>query len=303
MTARFCVCVPARNEAARLPILLEALAAQTVAGSVAVALCINNSDDGSAAVGHMIGRRFARLDLHVDERRFAPEHAHAGSARRAAMDLGMAVLGSDGGVLISTDADCRPPPIWIEAILMAMHDDRIVGGRIVIDEREPLPEAARTLRTRWDRYWEAVRHIEDDIDPRDDDAPPRHGDHTGASLALGAGLYRAAGGVPLVAQGEDRALVENAVLAGGSLVHPPGVWTRVSPRTAGRAAGGMADNMVRLIGDAATGAAPRVPSFDRWTERAHWRRAHRTLSGGGAVVLAERDLPPMPHDMPLPELR
>ncbi len=302
MTPPFCVCVPARNEAARLPILLDALAAQTIGAPIRVALCVNNSDDGSGDVARRIGRRFPHLDLRVDERRFAPGQAHAGSARRGAMDLGAALLDADDGVLISTDADCRPPPGWIAAIVAEMHPDRIVGGRIVIDEDEPLPAAAHELRSRWDIYWETVRGIEDSIDPRADDAAPRHGDHTGASLALSVGLYRAAGGVPPIPHGEDRALVENAVLAGGRLVHPSSVWTRVSPRTDGRAAGGMAGDMARLFADADAGAAPAVPSFDRWTQRARWRREHRMLHDDRAVVLAERELPPMPHDMPLPGL-
>lgn len=303
MTPAFCVCVPARNEAARLPALLGALAEQTIAGPIPVALCINNSDDGSAAVASKAALRWPRLGLHIDERRFAADDAHAGSARRAAMDLGMSVLDADDGVLVSTDADCRPPSGWIEAILAAMAGDRIVGGRIVIDDLEPLPEPARRLRARWDRYWEAVRAIEDTIDPQADEVSPRHGDHTGASLALTIGLYRTCGGVPPIPNGEDRALVANAVEAGGRLVHPGSVWTRVSPRTEGRALDGMASDMARLLSDAATVAAPLVPSFAQWQERARWRQRLRQGSDGDrAVVRAERDLPPMPHDMPLPEL-
>ena len=38
------ICVPARNEARRLPVLLEALAAQEAPGPIKVALCINNSN-------------------------------------------------------------------------------------------------------------------------------------------------------------------------------------------------------------------------------------------------------------------
>lgn len=302
MTRQFCVCVPARNEAARLPRLLAALAAQTIPGIVRIALCINNSDDGSADAAAAAARLSPRLDLHIDERRFDADEAHAGSARRAAMDLGATMLGEDDGVLISTDADCRPPHEWIAAILAAMDGDHIVGGRIVIDEREPLPDRARALRTRWDRYWQTVRSIEDAIDPRPGEAADRHGDHTGASLALRVGLYRAAGGVPSIPSGEDRALVENALLAGGRLVHPSSVWTAVSSRIEGRAAGGMAGDMLRLRADADAGIVPDVPSFDRWTERARWRHRERRLAGDHAVVLAERALPPMPHDMPLPEL-
>jgi hypothetical protein len=302
MTAPFCVCVPARNEAERLPRLLETLAAQTIDGPVRVALCLNNCDDSSAAAVAAAVRRFPRLDIHVDERCFDAAEAHAGSARRAAIALGVGVLGTDDGVLISTDADCRAPPGWIAAIMAEMAADRIVGGRIVIDEAEPFPDVARALRARWDRYWERVRGIEDSIDPRPDEPAGRHGDHTGASLALMVGLYRAAGGIPPIPTGEDRALVENAVLAGGRLVHPPTVWTAVSPRIDGRAAGGMAGDMIRLCAEADARTTPRVPAFDRWAERARWRHTLRCRADDRAVVHAERALPPMPHDMPLPEL-
>ena len=47
---RFCVCVPARNEKQRLPVLLAALAAQDYRGPIPVAVCINNSTDGSVEV-------------------------------------------------------------------------------------------------------------------------------------------------------------------------------------------------------------------------------------------------------------
>lgn len=108
-TRSFCVCVPARNEAARLPVLLDALAAQTVDGIIPVMLCINNSDDDSIAVAHAVAHRHrGRLDVGISSRTFAPAVAHAGSARGHAMEQGHARLGGTG-VLISTDADCRPP--------------------------------------------------------------------------------------------------------------------------------------------------------------------------------------------------
>ena len=47
--ARFCVCVPARDEADRLPILLDALARQDVEGPIRVSILINNTVDDSVA--------------------------------------------------------------------------------------------------------------------------------------------------------------------------------------------------------------------------------------------------------------
>ncbi|MEG8030373.1 glycosyltransferase [Sphingomonas aurantiaca] len=301
----FCVCVPARNESQRLPVLLDALAAQTIAGRIPVALCINNSDDDSVAVVEQVARHHAeRLVILVDACTLPPPLAHAGGARGRAMEMGYRHVRSaagGNGVLISTDADCRPPAEWISANLAAIGAGAgIVGGRIMLDDAEPIHPAIARMRDRFDLYWAAVRAIEDASDPSPHDPPPRHGDHTGASIAIDAGLYRAIGGVPSIASGEDQSMVIAAVAAGGRLVHPPSVWTRVSARTDGRAAGGMAIAMAELAATMDRGVVPYVPAFEHWHARALWRRATRTAYGVAEMLAQEAELPPMPADMPLP---
>jgi hypothetical protein len=296
-----CVCIPARNEGARLPTLLDALAAQTWHTPITVAIAVNNTDDDSLAVIEAAGVRHAgRLVLHVENATFAPDKAHAGSARRLAMETGLALLANaDRGVLVSTDADTQPPPEWLAAIARAFaRGADIVGGRIEIEESESLPHTVLRLRATWDRYWHDVRAIEDALDPVPWDPAPRHGDHTGASLAIRAGLYRACGGVPLLPTGEDRAMVNAALAAGGRLAHPIDVFTCVSPRRDGRAQGGMALAMAEMFALAATGADPLAPAFDHWRERAAWRRSLRGQADGHSVIAREEPLlAPMPHDM------
>ena len=299
----FCVCVPARNEASRLPVLLDALATQTIEGRIPIALCINNSNDGSAAAAHAaVARHAGRLDLSIDDCTLAPAVAHAGTARGRAMEAGYDRIGGCG-LLVSTDADCRPPRDWLAATLAAYAGGAtIVGGQIVLDDAEPITPAITAMRARFDHYWTAVRAIEDAIGPAPHDPPERHGDHTGASLAIDAALYRAAGGVPAIATGEDRGLVIAALGAGGSLAHPLAVWTRVSARTEGRATGGMALAMAELAEAIEHGRDPLVPAFAHWVERAHWRHAMRAKHGVAAMLALEEALPPMPADMPLPML-
>lgn len=295
------MCVPARNEEQRLPLLLDALAKQSLKGPIAVAICLNNTRDGSAgAVGAAVARH-SRLKITLDIREFPPELAHAGSARNAAMAVGLDQLGESGGVLVTTDADARPPSDWLAANLAAIRaGDEIVGGRLQLDEQDAIPAGIVAGRALWDRYWAAVRAIEDEFDPVPWDPSPRHGDHTGGSLAMTGELYRKAGGVPLLASGEDRALVEAAIAAGGRLVHPMSVWTRVSARSQGRAAGGMALMMSEMEASLLRGEPLRAPSLDHWRQRAQWRRGLRdALADPATIIAAERTLPPMPHDCDL----
>lgn len=291
-----------RNEAKRLGTLLDALAEQDIAGRVPVVVAINNTTDRSVAEAFAAGRRHVgRLELLIDDHVFEPGFAHAGSARERAMALGLERLGrAPEGVLISTDADTRPPQDWVRSNLAAIIGGAdLVGGRLAIDEAEPLNAGADAIRTAWDDYWSRVRAIEDEIDPSPADPAPRHGDHTGASLAITVAAYQAAGGVPIIPTAEDRALVNAALAAGCRLVHPLSVWTRVSPRFYGRAAGGMAEDMRRLLAIAAAGQTPTAPSFEQWRERATWRRQARAQLGTAGLLAAEASLPAMRHDMPL----
>jgi hypothetical protein len=301
----YCVCAPARNEAVRLPVLIDALASQDVSGVVPVAIFVNNSDDGSADVARQAAARWGeRLKLRVVEADFAPALAHAGSARRAAMNLGLEVVGHrDEALLISTDADARPPNQWISANLAAAAQADLVGGALRLDESEPIAADLLGLRRQWDLYWSMVREIEDEIDPCPWDPAPRHGDHTGASLAITVAAYRAAGGSPVIPSGEDRALVAFAQATGARLVHPVSVWTRVSGRLDGRAAGGMAEEMARLSLQAGGRAPVLAPNLDHWRARARWRADLRRRPDGAALIAQhEPSLAAMPHDAELSDL-
>jgi hypothetical protein len=300
----FCVCVPARNEAERLPALLDSIAAQDWPGVIPVVIAVNNTtDDSLDRIATARSLHVDRLDIHVAVADFPAGLAHAGSARRLVMTEGLRLLADlRTGVLVSTDADARPPVGWLSAIAAAWtRGADLVGGKIVIDEeREPLPEAVARLRQAWDHYWADVRDVEDRIDPVAWDPAPRHGDHTGASLAIRAELYVACGGVPLVSTGEDLALVRAAVAMGGWLAHPADVTVGVSPRTTGRAEGGMAEAMRQLFRDAEDATSPMAPAFRHWEARAAWRRQMRERPDGQArIVRQEPLLPAMPNDMAL----
>ena len=281
-----------------MPTLIDALAQQTQQ-QFAVVLALNNTSDNSRETIAYACDRHPDLKIFVDEVSFEPAEAHAGSARRRAMELAADLAGPEG-LILTTDADTRPPWDWLAQNIAAMARGLdIVGGRIVVDEAEPLLNEIATARQLADRYWARVRDIEDAIDPIAWDLPPRHGDHTGASICVTVSAYRRAGGVPPIPSGEDRALVRAIVRQGGRLAHPAGIWTRVSPRLEGRAIGGMAEHMNRLHKDVATSTDVMLPSFAQWRARAEWRRAMRAKGGASLIAELEDDLPAMVCDLAL----
>lgn len=266
------VCVPARDEVERLPRLLRSLAVQdgfSQNNRLRVVIAANNCSDGTVeAVRAMIADgETAALDLRLIATEFAPDAAHVGTARRLALDTGADWLAAEGcadGVLLTTDADAWLPPDWVAANLHALRDAEIVGGRLVI-EREAAPDpAVAGLHDRIELYWQAVRALEDRLDPPAHDPAPRHGDHTGASLALRADLYRAVGGLPPLRRGEDNALVARVLEEGGRLRHCPALRVHVSDRAEGRAEGGMAIEMVRRRTVVGGEDVYRLPTLEHW---------------------------------------
>jgi hypothetical protein len=298
VSGRLVTCVPARNEAQRLPILLDALAQQTLC-DVTVVIALNNTTDSSLEVVDAARSRHPLLDIVIDDVHFEEAEAHAGSARKRAMDAAADLAGPDG-FIVTTDADARPPPDWLANNLAAMTRGLdIVGGFIIADENEPMPDAVARASVLAGRYWARVREIEDAIDPVPWDPPPRHGDHTGASLCITVNAYHRCGGVPALRSSEDRALVKAAVCRGARLAHPIEIWTRVSPRLVGRASGGMAEHMQQLYSRCQAGSNVMLPSFAQWRARAAWRRDTRKRGGAALVIALEDELPPMLDDMVL----
>ena len=295
--ARAVVCIPARNEAGALPRLIRSLDRQVAASPEArlrVVVLANNCTDDTVEVLNALGDAGtgANLHLRVVEARLAPAVAHVGTARRMALDTGAAWLRDEGvvdGVLLSTDADAVAPPDWVSANLRALETADLVGGRLVIDTETGRPDPAMAeLHARIERYWAGVRALEDVIDPPPHDPAPRHGDHVAASLALRASLYEAVGGLPLLACGEDNALVARVRRAGGRIRHCPAVSIAVSDRAAGRVEGGMATEMLRRSRVAEGAESYRLPPADHWlaliARRRDWRLAWEAGEGWPAAL-------------------
>ena len=294
MTPPGCVvCVPARDEAGTLPALIAALGAQEgLHRPLRAVILANNCTDGTAAAARDLARRAPSLALRVVEVTLPPDRALVGVARDLALRAGAAWLREEGeatgAVLVTTDADAVPPPRWIAATLAAMEGAEAVGGEIRLAEPPgaPLPPWLREARARVARYWSAVRDLAHRLDPLPHDPPPRHGDHTGASLAVTLAAFEAAGGVPHLRTGEDNALVAAIERQGGRLRHPPEVWTAVSVREDGRAPGGMAEEMRKWRRLAESGEPHLLPDAAFWAGSFARRRALRDAFRAGTPARA-----------------
>jgi GT2 family glycosyltransferase len=241
------VAIPVRNEVNRIEACLAALAAQSKLPEAAV-LLFNNCDDGSQVEAKRISRNLP-FSLEMISVQLASHEANAGTARRLAMWQASNIAGNDGA-LLTTDADAVVGHDWISrniAALLAGAD--AVCGRVVIDPVEAL--AIPTHLHADDRLENELLDLLDQIafalDPEPHDPRPRHVQAAGASLAVSNEMFRRVGGVPIVASGEDRALVHALTLIDARIRHDVGMEVVASGRLDGRAPGGMADTIRRRM--------------------------------------------------------
>ncbi|MBW4024335.1 MAG: glycosyltransferase [Proteobacteria bacterium] len=253
------VAIPVRNEEAHIGACLAALIDQSEPPDHILLLLNNTTDRSAEVVRRLDGRKRGAPApiVHVVERSLPPSQANAGTARRLAMDAAAALVGPRGAIL-TTDADGRVPGEWVARSLAALRGGvDAVCGMAAID---PVDEAAIPAHLVADdaletRYTEILDEIDSILDPRPHDPWPRHTHGSGASIAISAAVYRAVGGVPNVAHGEDRALITALDRRDCKIRHDPALSVIVSGRVVGRADGGMAATIAR-----------RMLVQDRWAD-------------------------------------
>ncbi|WP_188609635.1 glycosyltransferase family 2 protein [Chelatococcus reniformis] len=244
-----------RNEAELLPACLDALFAQRDAhgrplppGSFGILLLLNNCGDASASVAARYARAASRPVRIVDVR-LPPAMAHAGAARRAAMDLAGAWLtaaGQGSGAILTTDADSRVPATWIDANLaiLAGGVDAVAGlVALAAPDEAGLGEQLRRRGGLEQSYQALLMEAAARLDPLPHDPWPNHWTASGATIAVRRAAYAAIGGIPMLPAGEDRALVTALVAHGFAVRHEPSIVVTTSGRLAGRASGGVADTL------------------------------------------------------------
>ncbi len=282
------VAIPVRDEQDHIAGCLAALLGQSEPPQHIV-LLINNTTDRTATIARAMAAG-APCALHVIERDLLGAEANAGTARRLAMDAAAELVGQRGA-LLTTDADGRVPPHWVAtnlALLRAGMD--AVCGMAAID---PVDEAAIPAHLIADdavetRYTELLDEIDSLLDPRPYDPWPRHTHRSGASIAVGAAVYHAVGGVPPVPHGEDRALITALERRDCKIRHDPSLQVVVSGRVVGRASGGMAATIARRMLVQDRWADDRLESPEAAMQRARLRAEARVvwLGAHGAERLA-----------------
>jgi cellulose synthase/poly-beta-1,6-N-acetylglucosamine synthase-like glycosyltransferase len=244
---RIAVAIPARDEASRLGESIASLLEADLdrrAASLQIIVLANNCRDGTAGVAAAFRARGAPVTtVEVD---LEPERAHAGWARRLALDAGADRLTDAFDVLASTDADTRVEKSWLVRTLDHLDRgyDAVAGlARLCPVELRALPPLQRQRLAAIRRYENAMSSIKAFEDPCE--PWPRHHYEGGASIALTLQAYQAIGGAPTPPVGEDRALFDRLRAEGFTIRHARDVRVRTSCRFDGRAPGGAADTLSR----------------------------------------------------------
>jgi len=270
------VAIPARNEAAHIGACLAALSQQTNARIDHIVLCVNNTTDDTIRIARAVHLP-APTTLHVIECELPPRFAHAGQARRLAMEKAYSLVG-DTGVLLTTDADGIADSNWTQANLAALCAGAdAVAGWVDLDTESwhRIPLKLHEDDARECAYDALCDEIHARLDPDPADPMPRHTQHSGASIAVSGHLYRLCGGMPAINHGEDRAFIAALRLADARIRHAPECHVTVSGRTEGRAQGGMADTIRRRLSAPDPYLDDRLEPADLCAKRARLRQTLR----------------------------
>jgi GT2 family glycosyltransferase len=285
---RCVVAVPVRDEAEHLPKCLNALAAQRdqdgrplVFGRFSVAIFANNCDDKSAELVRSLGRGLP-FPVRVVEASLLPDFAHAGGARREAMnqaDDWLSERTESDGVILTTDADSQVPSDWIANNLAAIDAGAdAVLGRVVLDEEgDHLPQALHHRGLLESVYEALLTELSALLDPVDYNPWPHHATISGATLAVTREAYRRVGGLPCVPLGEDKALVAQLARIDARIRFCPDIEVMTSGRIKGRAPGGVADTLRLRSGDPDAFCDEALEPLRVALRRAKWRGFLRRL--------------------------
>jgi hypothetical protein len=293
---RITVCIPARNEESLIEATLAALIAQRgldgrplARGFFDVIVFPNNCSDDSAAIVRAVAARTPHLRIFTVEGRFPRADAHIGSARKQVLDLAVArflAAGRPHGIVASIDSDTLAGDGWIASIAREMRGRDAVAGQVTIGEldQERLLAPVRLLYARELAYRRALAEIEAVIDPRPEDPQPRHGSFVGASFAVTAHAYTAAGGLPPLQRLEDLAFARALRRVDARIRYSTTVRATTSARLCARVDGGFGTFIGELYECARRGTSFTVEHPQRSIEDLESRAALRRVWDGEELL-------------------
>lgn len=272
------ICIPARNEAARLPRLFAALERLAVPDGAMLSVCLmlDGCTDDSAAIADAYRLR-SRHRVAVAEA--APAPSNAGRARDAAMRLGIAVA-SDAAILLTTDADSVPATDWVATMVGALDHAEVVAGNVLRDGG-----GADAGQDRIERYYADLFALRRQVDPVAWEAPRPHHHASGANMGLSAATYRTLGGFAPLEHGEDARLADDAARAGFRVRRDAASIVHTSARRTGRARGGLAATLRDIDRRGLEGVVVAHPVDQLWQYRMH-ALARSTFATGMFAPLA-----------------
>jgi glycosyltransferase involved in cell wall biosynthesis len=304
------VIIPARDEASSIGATLAALAAQRDPNGrplpsdfFDIIVFANNCSDDTAAVVRSIAERVPQIAICVIENTLRPEDAHIGTARKYVMDLAahrFLAAGKPDGIIASLDSDTLPDQRWIYWIARELQQCDAVAGHVTLAEAdcERLLAPVRLLYAREQTYRRVLAEVESLIDPRPEDPQPRHGSFVGASFAISARTYLAAGGLPPLRRLEDVEFSLALRRIDARVRHSPFVRAATSARLDARVDGGFGAFLAELHACAERGESFTVEHPQRSLEDLECRAALRRVwqgqehSDDPAHVAAIFNLPP-----------
>ena len=180
------ILVPFRNEAEALPELIDALRRLNYPRDLLEVMLIDDhSEDDSVALARSSGFRLVSL----------PEGC---TGKKQALDFGIQLSKSE--LIITTDADCRPEPEWVRAMVSVFADEQV---QMVLGP-------VRLQATTWFRRWQAMEFsvLQTVTAVTADSGFPVMAN--GANLAYRRSLYAAVGGYAdnfHIASGDDHFLL------------------------------------------------------------------------------------------------
>jgi Glycosyl transferase family 2 len=295
LARRCAVGIPVKDEVQRLPACLAALASQQDGAGYqfsrndfCVVLFVNNCTDGSAALARALAESMP-FTLCVKESVLPAGFAHAGNARRAAMDLAEAWLAKEGaydGLILTTDADSQVPRHWIANNLTAIDAgaDAVLGCLALDEEGERLPRALHQRGRLESAYESLLTELSAALDPLEHNPWPHHATISGASLAVTRPMYLRMGRIPRVPLGEDKAFVAELLRHDAKIRFCPDIRVTTSARIVGRAPGGVAETLRLRSNNPSVCCDESLEPFRTAIRRAKWRRRLRKLHGAGRLT-------------------